>query len=147
MIDSYASARNEIFAQYNLAKSGILALLTYQPIIVYQGVESATSMPTDKLWVRISQNTVLENQATLSNNDLKRRYTSEGLIYIQLFVPKTTGEYTKAVNTAVLIKNAYRGKQTSSCMWFRNVRIAELPPEDGWFRLNVVSEYQYDEIG
>jgi hypothetical protein len=147
MIDSYVSARNEIFSQYNLAKTGLLALLTYQPIVVYQGVEPTSAVPTDKLWVRISQNTVLENQATLAGNDLKRRYTSEGLIYIQLFIPKTVGDYTKGVNAAVLIKNGYRGKQTSSCMWFRNVRIAELPPEDAWFRLNVVSEYQYDEIG
>jgi len=146
MIQSYYDARNEIFAQYNLAKPSILALLGYQPTVIYQGVENASVMPTNKIWVRLSQQTVIEEQATLAGNDLKRRYTSDGLIFAQMFIPKTTGDYTNGVKIAEYIKNAFRGKQTSNCMWFRNVRIQELNPEEAWFRINVVSEYQYDQI-
>lgn len=147
MITSYFDARNEIFAQYNLAKVEILALLGYQPVVVYQGVESTGVMPTDKIWLRLSQQTVIEEQSALAGNDLKRRYTSDGLIYAQIFIPKLTGVYTNGVKIAEYIKKAFRGKQTSSAMWFRNVRIQELAPEESWFRLNVVSEYQYDQIG
>lgn len=147
MITSYFDARNEIFAQYNLAKVEILALLGYQPVVVYQGVESTVVMPTDKIWMRVSQQTIIEEQATLSGNDLKRRYTSEGLSYIQMFIPKTTGVYTNGTKIAEYIKKAFRGKQTANCITFRNVRIQELAPEEAWFRLNVVSEYQYDQIG
>jgi len=147
MIASYYDARNELFAQYNLAKPAILTLLGYQPTVIYQGVDSGVAMPTDKIWVRLSQQTVLENQSAIAGNDLRQRYTSDGLAYAQIFIPKSPGVYANGVKMVELVKNVFKGKQTSSCIWFRNVRVQELPPEESWFRLNVVSEYQYDQIG
>lgn len=148
MIESYSSGRNELFAQFRTSVTGINGIAGYTIPIVYQGVESPDKMPTDKVWIRLSQQTVLESQATLSGNDLKRRYTTDGLMFAQVFIPKAPPEnYAKGLEIANLIKKAFRGKQTSSCMWFRNVRIQELPPEDAWFRINVISEYHYDEIG
>lgn len=148
MITAYSDARDELFAQFSGAVPGIALLLGYQPLIVYQGKDSLVKSPVDQFWFRISQQTVLEEQSALAGNDLKRRYTTDGLVFVQIFIPKTAPQnYALGLGFANSIKNAYRGKQTSSCMWFRNVRIQELPPEDAWFRLNVVAEYQYDEIG
>lgn len=148
MIDNYSAGRDEIFAQFNLALPSVGTLIGYAPNIVYQGVEEPAKMPTDKLWVRVSQQTVLESQATLSGNDLKRRYSSEGLFFAQIFSPKSKPEnYALSLAVANILKLAFRGKQTADCIWFRNVRIQELPAELAWFRINVVAEYQYDEIG
>ena len=148
MIDNYSAGRNEIFTQFNSALPAVGTLIGYAPNIVYQGVEEPAKMPTDKLWVRVSQQTVLESQAALAGNDLKQRYSSEGLVFSQIFIPKTKPEnYAIALAAANIIKLAFRGKQTTNCIWFRNVRIQELPAELAWFRINVVAEYQYDEIG
>ena len=147
MITDYSNARDEIFAQLTAVLPALNTLLGYTPNIVYQGVETAVKMPTDKLWVRISQQTVIETQATL-RADNGRRYRSEGLVFVQIFIPKTEPQnYAFGLSCANVIKNAYRGKQTNGCIWFRNVRIQELPAEMAWFRVNVVAEYQYDEIG
>ncbi|MES2180720.1 MAG: hypothetical protein V4493_01300 [Pseudomonadota bacterium] len=146
MIISYSNARDEIFKQFGTVLSAVSTLLTYTPEIIYQGVETGAKMPTDKLWMRVSQQTITEEQAG-PKADAVRRYTSDGLVFVQLFIAKTKVEnYAIGTQVAQLVKTAFRGKQTTGCIWFRNVRIQELPSEDAWYRLNVVSEYQYDEI-
>lgn len=148
MIESYSAGRDELFAQFLLVLPQAQTLLGYKPFVVYQGLESAEKSPTDKVWMRVSQQTVLESQATISGNDLKRRYTSDGLLFVQLFIPKQAPElYDLALKVAEVVKRQFRGKQTENCIWFRNARIQELPPEAAWFRINVVAEYLYDEMG
>ena len=122
MIDSYSSGRNELFAQFGTSTAGINTIAGYAIPVIYQGVETGDKMPTDKFWLRVSQQTVLESQATLSGNDLKRRYTTDGLAFVQIFIPKApSSNYAKGLEIANLIKKAFRGKQTNGCMWFRNV--------------------------
>jgi len=147
MLD-YVTARNQIFGQLNSAKPGIQTLLGYEPTYVYQGVDKEPTPAVDKLWMRLSQQTVLEEQATLAGNDLKRRYTTRGLLFVQVFIPRARPQdYAFGVAVADLVLKAYRGKQTVDCMTFTNVRRQELPPETAWNRINVVAEYDYQEIG
>lgn len=147
MLD-YITARNQLFGQLESAKPNIATLLAYTPIYIYQGVDKEPSPPTDKLWMRLSQQTVLEEQATLAGNDLKRRYTTRGLLFVQVFVPRSKPQdYAFGLAVADLVLKAYRGKSTADCMDFYNVRRQELPPETAWNRINVVAEYRYDEIG
>jgi hypothetical protein len=148
MLPTYLDARNDLFAQLLTVKPAVETVLGYPWEVVYQGVMLPDKVPTDKVWSRISQQTVLEEQATLSGNDLKRRYTTDGLVFVQIFIPQTyPQDYGRGLQVAELVKTAYRGKNTDNCMWFRNTRIQELPPETAWFRINVVSEYTYDQIG
>jgi hypothetical protein len=148
MIDDYPSARNEIFKQYQGIIPSTAAIIGEALIVNYQGVTTEEKMPVDKFWSRVSIQTVIEEQTALAGNDLKRRYTSNGVVFVQLFIPVIRlPDYEKGTKLAQLIKTAFRGKQTENCIWFRNTRIQELPKENAWFRINVVSDYQYDEIG
>ena len=145
---SYIDARDEIFAQLHNIKGSLATLLGYEPLIIYQGVDKETTPDPSKLWLRASIQTVLEGQATLSGNDLKRRYTTDGLIFVQIFIPKSKAQdYAFGLGVANLVLKAYRGKSTDNCIVFRNVRRQELPTETAWNRVNVVAEYEYDEIG
>ncbi len=145
---TYLQARDEIFAQLNTAKAAIALLLGYTPPIVYQGIDKESSPDVSKLWFRASIQTVQQPQATLSGNDLKRRYTTDGLLFVQIFIPKSNSQdYKLGLQVAELIQKAFRGKRTENCVVFRNVRFQELPAETAWNRVNVVAEYQYDEIG
>lgn len=148
MIADYVDGRDQLFAQYQTVLPQTVPIIGEQLITIYQGVEAPGKIPSNKFWARLSQQTVLESQATLRGGDLKTRYTTDGLIFVQIFGAKDKPQnYEKLTKLAALIKTAFRGKQTDGCIWFRNTRIQELPPEDAWFRLNVVSEYQYDELG
>lgn len=148
MITDYVDGRDQIFTQYRTILPGTVAIIGAELTSVYQGVETGGKIPTDKFWARVSQQTVDEPQAALRGNDLKTRYRTLGLVFVQLFGAKNdVANYQKLAQLAALVKTAFRGKQTDGCIWFRNTRIQELPDEAAWQRLNVVSEYTYDEIG
>lgn len=159
MIEDYTDGRDQIFAQFQTVLPDTTAIIGEFLRVVYQGTEATIQngvliqgkQPTDKFWARISLQTAMEQQSTLRadvGSVQKRRYTSNGLIFVQIFSPVNRVEnYALATKLASLIKTAFRGKQTDGCIWFTNVRVQELPKEEAWFRLNVVSEYQYDEIG
>lgn len=156
LIEDYVDGRNQLFAQFGTILPDTSAIIGEELRIVYQGVTGTFQSgvlidgkePVDKFFVRVSQQTALEQQANLTGNDLKRRYTTDGLIFAQIYSPKADVQnYALATKLAALIKTAFRGKQTEGCIWFNNVRIRELPAETAWYRLDVVAEYQYDEIG
>ncbi len=143
---TYQDAIDEIFAIFNTAwEAGSTAIVGYIPEVRWYGVEEPASISMGKFWVRVSQQTVEEEQSTLRNGECTR-YTTDGLIFVQLFCPKSDSKsMEKGRNLATLARDAYRGNATSGKVWFRNARIKELPPETDWYRLNVVAEYEYDE--
>jgi len=127
------------------------AIVTYVPEIRWQGVEKKALPDGSKYWVRFSKQTVTEEQSTLSNCEGlpgQKVYTASGLIFIQLFCPKSEeNAQDLGGKLAAVARNAFRGKTTPGKVWFRNVRINELSPEDLYVRFNVVAEFEYDELG
>jgi len=117
------------------------------PEIRWQGVE-ADKPPQNVFWCRVSIQTVYEEQTTLSNDNGTKRYRTGGLVFVQIFCPTADAQaMDKGRKLAIVARNAFRGKQTANGVWFRNARINELPPEDDAYRLNVVADYEYDDIG
>lgn len=149
MTTNYVQAIDEIFSLANAAfVANAAAIVGYLPDIRWPGVAEAGTPDASKFWARVSQQTVLEEQTTLSGEDGKKRYTASGLVFVQLFCPfSDVAAMEKGRALAVMARNAFRGKTTSGKVWFRNARINELAPADGAYRFNVVTEYEYDEIG
>lgn len=154
MTAAYNEARDQIFALFKTAWDANTAALTpgaYVPEVRWQGKEVGTKPPSDKHWARISTQSVLETQATLSDcveEPGKSRYESSGLVFVQVFSPKSQATaYEVGQQLAIVARNAFRGKKTSGQVWFRNVRINNLDPENLFYRFNVVAEYEYDEVG
>lgn len=148
MTTTYTEAVDQIFALFKTAlNSNASAVVGYVPEIRWQGVEKPGTPDPSKYWCRVSQITVDEDQATLSDDNGKRRYTSYGLVFVQLFCPKSDVEaMAKGRSLAMIARNAFRGKTTSGRVWFRNARIKELDPDSDSIRFNIVSDYEYDEI-
>lgn len=152
----YDEARDEMFALFKAAwDANATALVGYIPEVRWQGREIATpnagKPDNSKFWARVSIQSVLEQQATLSNCVVepgKKKYESSGLIFVQLFGPKSRATaYDDLQKLAIVARDAYRSKVTPGQVWFRNVRINTLQPEELFYRLNVVGEYEFDEIG
>lgn len=149
MTTTYEEAKDEIYSQFFAAwVAGSAAIVGYVPEVRWQNLEEATKPDQSKYWARVSTQSVDEPQANLgADAEGKRRYTGLGLVFVQIFVPKTEGNDYKGAKLAELARNAYRGKKTTGGVWFRNVRINNLEPEELFYRFNVVAEYEYDEIG
>lgn len=148
----YDAARDEMFALFLTAwNANTTALVGYVPEVRWQGKEDGTKPDRSKFWARVSIQSVLEQQATLSNcvvEQGKKKYESAGLVFVQLFGPKAVATaYDDLQKLAKVARNAYRGKTTPGNVWFRNVRINTLGPEELFYRLNVVAEYEFDELG
>ena len=146
---TYEEAIDEIFGIFNaawLAESAAVA--GYIPEVRWPGVEEPEKPDLAKFWARVSQQTVIEGQSSLRNGDAGQRYTTDGLVFVQIFCPKSDSlGMTNGRKLAIIARNGFRGNATSGQVWFRNARINELPPEENWYRFNVVAEYEYDENG
>jgi len=123
-------------------------LLTYDTEVRFVGVH-APKPDNSKFWIRISQQTVLERQKTLSTCEGapgKKRYSSEGLLFIQLFCPLHHPQSMElGRKLATIARSAFRGQSVSG-VTFRRARIQELDPEQELNRFNIVTEYEYDEL-
>jgi len=152
MTTVYPQAIDEMFARFKIDwDSGSAAIAGYIPEVRWQGKTEGTSPPKDKFWARVSYNGVFEEQSTLSNcvgEPGKKHYEAGGFLYVQLFSPKSlpTAAY-KGRQLAVLARNAFRGKVTAGGVWFRRVRIEDMPEEESFLVKRVVAEPEYDELG
>jgi hypothetical protein len=150
-LPTYPSAIDQINEQFMTAwQAGAIDIVGYVPEIRWDGNEKATPPDGQKFWVLHSVQNVKEMQASLSDNTGlpgQKRYTSLGLVIIQFFMPKNVANAKSLGRTlAMIAKNAYRGKNTANGIWFKNVRINDLPTFEDWYRLNVIAEYSYDEL-
>lgn len=128
------------------------AVFGYVPDIEWHGQESVGAVDRSKVWVRFSTQNVFEQQASFATDvaqPFQRRYESSGLVFVQLFLPKTVDNaVTKGRSLAQVAKAAFRGKSTAGGVTFNNVRINDgLTPEELFYRINVVAEYEFDELG
>jgi hypothetical protein len=149
MSTTYSTAIKSMFSLFFTAwQAGATSIVGYIPNINWPGIEKPTKEDASKFWARVSQQTVDEGQTALAGAGSRRRYTAKGLIFIQLFCPKTDSRSIDLGRSlAVLARDSFRGKISTENVWFRNVRIQELDAEESYHRFNVVVEYEYDEMG
>lgn len=152
MTATYPQAIDDMFKTFNDAwQAGAAAVVGSIPTVYWHGVESSVNPPTNVYWVRVSTQTVLERQTTFKSGiapSENRRYTAQGLLFIQLFCPMSDSQsMDRGRRLAVLARDAFRGAETVNGVWFRNARINELPPEENSYRFNVVVEYVFDDLG
>jgi hypothetical protein len=148
MTATYDEATDTIFSQfYNLWVQQAAMVAGYVPTVYWPSIEEPKVKPADVFWARLTRQTVIQKQASLANNNGVRRYTTTGLVSVQVFAPMlAVGAATKCVNLAKLAQDAYRGTTTANGIWFRNCTIKELPADGTFYRCNVVSDFTYDEI-
>lgn len=149
------ATREEAFDQINAlfleawdANAGAVA--GYIPEVRWHGNEKDTKPDASRFWVRHSIMGVGDEQIVMSpcvGKPGQRLYEATGLIFIQIFCPKSIkNSLILGGRLATIAQNAYRGKTTEGAVWFRNVRVNDIPNEREYYRLNVVAEYEYDEL-
>lgn len=151
MID-YVSGENEIRKfVYSHWVDRSEEIVSYVPEMRFQGIEENDPPGVPTFWARLSVMSLTDQQATLSTCSVvayTRRYRDNGRVVVQLFGPRTGPDVSeKLKRLAELVQNRLRGGKTENDIWFRNARIdANLSPESLFQRINVVCEYERDEI-
>lgn len=118
------------------------AIVTPLPEIRFYGNELA-SIPST-YFVRFVMQPVIDGQSSFRQTN-GRRFRADGLVYLQVFAPRKDRQaYEKMRQLSVLLQKRFRS--AIDCVSFKNVRINDAPPEETFWRQNVIAEYWYDEI-
>lgn len=147
---TYTQATDELNAiiasanESNKAK----AALAYKPAIYWQGQLYSTQIDKTKLYLKPSRQDVLSLQKGLATEAVegqRTRQENNGLLFVQLFAPDTDPKAFRQLElVAENLANALRKHKGNVII--RNAKVNSLPPENSQYRLNVVAEYQYDEL-
>ena len=146
----YIDARAEM---YQLVKSRLTAACV--PLIVgsidfrFQGEPNPNPISASGFTARTSLRTETGNlsaHVTEDDGKSKKQFTAVGLIFVSIFAPLTKNDYIKGGRIAQAAKTMLELSETSSNVWFRSVRINELPEEASNYGWNVVGEFTYDTI-
>lgn len=115
------------------------------PPVVYDGISGEP--PRDGgVWARVSVKHGPSAQATIGGSPGNKRFRRIGFVVIQLFVPIGQG-LTVADRYAKVAVDAFEGKATKpDGAFFYNVRANEIGPTDDWFQMNILAEFQWDEV-
>lgn len=125
----------------------IAALFDYELQILWPNIEPDEKPDSSKTWLRVSTQTVLRQQTTLGPPG-QRRFTVDGLIFVQFFFPKSKADSATLINNvADITVNIFDQPSECNLIQFYRARSRELPEERDTYRLNVVAEYEYDELG
>lgn len=125
------------------------------PTIVYEMLEpDLKPHPRDEslAWVRVVIRHLSSMKVTLTSATGSARYRREGIVWLQIFVPRTSAlDYTNTQRLAIVAQKAYEGKRaglgggSAGDVQFYDVAIMERPMEAGFVRYDVKTKFCYDE--
>lgn len=137
ILNGQEQAYDEIFTLIKAAFDGEPVTLIFQ--------DDLQNVDVNATVVSVSLQHVMSRQASLAGEDGKRKWTNDGLIYIQARCPAIGG--LTAINSLVKMSvESIRGKTTPGGVWFRNVVGKEDAPKDGNSRAITTGEFTYQEI-
>lgn len=100
--------------------------------------------PVGQSWTRLAMIHQTGNQETLQEVGF-RRFLREGIISVQLFFPLNDG----LRNTDALIATAraiFEGRTLAGPIWCTDANVFEIGPSDGWFQVNIDTNFAYEEV-
>lgn len=151
MITDYENFVDELNAFFLAGWKECESVLGYVPEVRWQNLPYSKEPDSSKTWVRFVVLTANESQSSFCScvgDEGKRRYTAEGMVFVHIFCPVQDPRSAQlGRKLATIAKNIFRGKSTENRVWFRESRINEMPPENGFVRYSVIANFQYDTKG
>lgn len=135
-------AINAMFQQFNDSwNAGASAIVGYVPAVRYKGKKESAIPDATLYWCRVSEQTVMEARKAIGNH----YFESSGLVFVQIFAPQADPQGEMNCRAlANLARDAFRAQ--NALVDFKNSRALPLDPENGFWRYNTVTEYDYTEV-
>lgn len=150
MIRDPAAARDSmaaLFAEFWQSQDWAALGFAGMPHIEWQGRGASFDASADAPYAIWQAMHSAAPQRGLSDATGQKSYETIGLISVQSKGPLINGNgFEVAERMAIIARNAYRGKQTPDCIWFRNARVEEVGADAGWYLFNTIIEFEYDEV-
>jgi hypothetical protein len=143
------TARNEVFALFRTAwnsrAGGVVGGSV--PTVIWQGDEIAAP-PTEKYaYATISVLHAAGGQSSLSNAVGSNLWTNTGVVITQCFAPIGSGKsLLVASGLARIAVDTFRSSSTPGGVWFTKSHLAEVGPSRGWYQVNAVANFSYDDV-
>lgn len=128
------------------------AITTTIPVVVNEILEPdlkehprQTGLP----WARIAIRHATGRKVTLNNDAGTARYRREGIVWIQVFVPRNDGSsYTTIQQLAMVAVKAYEGKRAGPAgdVVYTDVSMQEKPIDGSFLHYDVKVAFYWDEI-
>jgi len=120
------------------------ALNSGQPVeIHWPGV---TVEAPEKAYARVRLQHIPSRQLTFGETG-QRRFGRAGFVSVEVFAPLNNGQgFSLSQNLAIIARDAYEGRGTATGIWFRNARINDVGPSEQFYQMNVLIEFEYDEL-
>ena len=147
-LPTFGEARDEIQALFKAAwdASAPAANGGVAVRVEWEGVSDGTQRDPAKPFAAIYVKHIPGGQATFGRAG-QRRFRRRGLVNVQVYAPLNNRVgLSLAENLAIIARDAYEGVGTSSGIWFRNTYITESGTEKSWYRMDVFSSFEYDEL-
>ena len=95
-------------------------------------------------WARATIKTDGGRQIGLSDQVGRRRFNTNGVFILQIFSPIGDG-LTLGYELAQTVVDAYCGTHNDN-LWFRNIRMKEVPGSGEFTQINVSVDFNYDDL-
>jgi hypothetical protein len=113
------------------------------PLLIYD--DRHQDLPANAPFARIAMRHGPMDQRTFGNTG-NRRFRRFGIITVQIFALANQGLATADLYAKVAL-DAFEGQNTAPDeIHFRNTRVNEIGQDGPWFQINVISEFDYDEL-
>lgn len=88
---------------------------------------------------------VTGSQASLTGGLGTSRFQREGILTVQIYTPQGSG-LTSGYSLVKIVADAFEGTATPGGVWFRDVRLNEIGADGDFFVINVLIDFEYDEV-
>lgn len=143
---SYQQARDSMY----LSIENVVTQFEYAPYIQYPMMVNSSKVDASKIWLRVNAQIATEEQSALSacvQYEGGRLFTTYGILIIEMYIPRTEPNGEKALTWATLLRDNFRNHSSKDSVIYRNARIDNgILPEDNYFRLNILVDFEYDEV-
>lgn len=117
------------------------------PKVLWEGNEGESPPPKEFAYARYKILHRDGRQSSLTGASGEAKWNRTGLVVIQTFAPLISNKGLPiALQLGSIAREAYEGKASPGGIWFRNATVREVGPTDGWFQVNTIVGFTYDEV-
>lgn len=144
---TFSEARDQIQTLFNVAWLANTPAITGDvPPVEWDNLEPLTTSVAP--WARANVAHEGGGQASLSGGLGTSRFERTGTFTVSIYTVLGTGTVISDA-LAKVVSDAMEGKTTADgLIWFRNIQLNEVghDPDNKWYQVNMLAEFEYDEI-